>query len=250
MLALKTDQDIRAAWSEVYRQMPELHPIIRPIYLRLHGVIDRKREPRLIRGAFLVINGHVTPNGTPSSFDVRSQSKPRRVYQVTAKRDQWECIIIQDPGASKVGERCPDVAKGLAPDFGYGPRCKHMIAAMLFNQLDKKRDTPPADQRAEVSPSRSLPHFQEEGAQNPPHSTTPSPETQRRIVDFYPNGKPARLDDGTVIGYTAVGTPVELPAWVGDLPSFHPDTRQKIRHLLELEARDLGYPTYDEWKEI
>lgn len=164
---------------------------------------------RVNKAIDLVQHDRITANHRPHTYHIKSIDTPERTYRVNIppdNRKNWTCMRIQDPDNGHTHLNCPDIAH-RAPFLKHGKRCKHMIAAWMYAELRKKRDTSKTCD-SEVSPT-SQPQL---GSPHATDSTTTPPETQpRRLVSRYADGRPARYSDGTIVRYTAGGTAVELP---------------------------------------
>jgi len=166
-------------------------------------------ESRAAKSVALVAGGHVTATLGQHNYHIASQTTPGRTYHCNIppdNRHNWTCTIVQDPGTGHTHLPCPDL-KHRAPHLKHGRRCKHLIAAWMYEQLQQK-EAPAESQSAEAS---NTPVAKPE----PVHSTTPAPIPQngtRKVVGRYADGRPARYSDGTIVRYTAGGKAVELPA--------------------------------------
>ena len=166
-------------------------------------------ESRTEKAVALVAGGRVTTALGQHNYHITSQDTPGRTYHCNIPPDNrrnWMCTIVQDPKTHHSHLPCPDLSH-RAPHLKHGRRCKHLIAAWMYERL-KQEEAPAEPQSVEAS---HTPVAEPE----PVHSTTPAPVPQngtRKVVGRYADGRPARYSDGTIVRYTAGGRPVELPA--------------------------------------
>lgn len=176
-------------------------------------------KSRVGRAVALVLKGNVTANHRPYTYHVKPIDNPARTYRVhiPPDRTQWACTLIQDPDSGHTHLECPDI-EHAAPFLKHGKRCKHMMAAWLKRQLDKKRDASPVYETshgAAAAPrpaptDAKEPHSPPNSTTTPPPASNPSP-SHRRLVARYADGRPARYSDGTIVRYSAGGAAVEIP---------------------------------------
>ena len=164
---------------------------------------------RAAKAVALVAGGHVTTTLGQHNYHITSQGTPGRTYHASIppdNRPSWSCTIVQDPKTRHSHLPCPDL-QHRAPHLKHGRRCKHLIAAWMYAQLQQKKA--PAGQHPVEAPHTPA------STPEPVHSTTAPPIPQngtRKVVAHYADGRPARYSDGTIVRYTAGGRPVELPA--------------------------------------
>lgn len=160
---------------------------------------------RAFKAAALARSGKITAvEGKTHTYQITGTTRPDRTYTVfipPRDRKAWTCT-------------CPDFrgTKGLAgraPYLKNGRRCKHLFAAWMFENLvlpaKKKEPSSPH----EKSPSKSV---SADTQPSQPTTTCASRPDPTLVIARYADGRPARLNNGACIRYTAGGQPVQIPA--------------------------------------
>jgi hypothetical protein len=192
-----------------------------------------KARARAFHAAYLARSGNVVPaEKRPHTYYVKDPLTPKRTFEVYIAPDNrrnWSCFLVQNEQP-----RCDHVATPeceSAPYLKNGRRCGHMLAAWMYLHLVQKQEEP--SPRPEESSSRVSSNTRPQ-----PHDTTPEPKPQpvssyepaeyeadihyrpdrvkvggstRRVVSRYADGRPSRLDDGSIVRYSAGGQAIAIP---------------------------------------